>query len=51
LLKVKVDAACRLLSSTTLSVTDVALAVGIEDLNYFGRMVKKQMGKTPRQLR
>ncbi len=51
LLKVKVDAACRLLSSTTLSVTDVALAVGIEDLNYFGRMVKKQMGKTPKQLR
>lgn len=51
LLKIKVDAACRLLSSTTLSITDVALAVGIEDLNYFGRLFKKQTGKTPSQFR
>lgn len=51
LLKVKVDTACRLLSSTSLSVTEIAETVGIDDLNYFGRLVKKQTGKTPKQLR
>ena len=51
LLKIKVDTACRLLSATSLSVTEIAQAVGIEDINYFGRLIKKQTGKTPKQLR
>ena len=51
LTKLKVEAACKLLCTTTLSVTDVAYTVGIEDLNYFGRVIKKQTGKTPSQWR
>lgn len=51
LLKIKTETACRLLLSTSLSVTEIALAVGIDDINYFGRLVKKQTGKTPSQWR
>ncbi len=51
LLKIKVETACRLLSSTSLTPSDIAASVGIEDINYFGRLIKKQTGKTPGQLR
>ena len=51
LLKIKTEAACRLLSTTALSVTEVAAEVGIEDINYFCRLIKKQTGRTPRELR
>lgn len=51
LLRIKTDAACRLLSTTDLSVTEIAAEVGIEDINYFCRLIKKRTGKTPRELR
>ena len=51
LLRIKTEAACRLLSATDLSVTEVAAEVGIENINYFCRLIKKQTGKTPRELR
>lgn len=48
MLGIKIDVATQLLSTTTLSVTEVAEAVGIEDVNYFGRLYKKFTGRTPR---
>lgn len=44
---IKVETALRLLSTTNLSLQEVAEAVGIEDVNYFSRLVKKHTGKTP----
>ena len=48
LLGLKMDAAAQLLSTTTLSVAEIARAVGIEDENYFSRLFKRFTGKTPR---
>lgn len=51
MMRVKVDAACQLLSGTGLSVAEVAEAVGIEDVNYFSRLIKKYTGRAPRHQR
>ena len=46
-MKIKVEHAVRMLSTTNLSLREVAEAVGVDDLNYFCRLVKKHTGKTP----
>ena len=51
MLGVKMGVAAQLLSTTTLSVAEVAGAVGIEDENYFSRLFKRFTGKTPRTQR
>ncbi len=48
---IKVEKACELLSFSSLSITEVAHMVGMEDVNYFGRMIKKLTGKTPKAFR
>ena len=51
LLQLKVDAACHLLATTTMSVSEVAEEVGIDDVNYFSRLIKKYTGYSPRKQR
>ena len=48
--KLKIDNALTLLSSTTLSVSEVASMVGIDNVNYFARLLKKHTGATPKNL-
>ena len=48
MLGVKMDVAAQLLSTTTLSVAEIAEAVGVEDVNYFSRLFKRFTGRTPR---
>lgn len=47
----RIQKACGLLSSTTLSVQDIAERVGYSDVTYFIRMFKKQIQTTPLQYR
>lgn len=47
LLRVRVNAACRLLAETDLSVTDVALKVGFYDHSHFSRTFSRLMGLPP----
>lgn len=47
----RVQKACELLISTRLLVQDIAEAVGYQDVTYFIRMFKKQIGLTPLQFR
>ena len=51
LLSVRVGAAEELLATTTLSVAEVAEAVGVLDVNYFSRLFKKFTGRSPRARR
>ena len=51
MLGVKMDAAAQLLATTTLSVAEIARAVGIEDENYVSRLFKRFTGKAPRTQR
>jgi AraC family cel operon transcriptional repressor len=51
LLKLRLRNACRLLRTTQLSITDVALECGIDNLSYFHRCFKRVHGGTPRQYR
>ncbi len=51
MIKIKVAHAERLLATTNLTLAEIAEAVGIEDLNYFSRLVKKHTGRSPRELR
>ena len=44
---VRIQRAKRLLSSTTLSIIDIAASVGVEDQSYFSRLCKKETGMTP----
>ncbi|MCM3628493.1 AraC family transcriptional regulator [Paenibacillus glycanilyticus] len=48
---IRMDAACRLLTSSRGSVEDIASAVGYADLKFFYRLFKKKTGVTPRQYR
>ena len=48
---VRIQRAKRLLSSTTLSIIDIAASVGIEDQSYFSRLFKKETGLTPSAFR
>ena len=51
LMSIKVEKAYELLAFSSLSISEVAHMVGVEDVNYFGRMVKKLTEKTPREIR
>lgn len=44
---VRIQRAKRLLSSTDLSIIDIAASVGVEDQSYFSRLFKKETGTTP----
>lgn len=50
-LRIRIDVALELLATTTLSVAEVATAVGVADVNYFSRLIKKHTGHTPRRQR
>ena len=49
--KKRIDHAAFLLTSTNLQIQAVSQNCGIYDVNYFTKMFKKQMGKTPREYR
>ena len=51
MLGIKISVAKQLLRSTDLSITDIATVVGIEDVNYFSRMVRKHTGHSPKHFR
>ena len=51
LLKRRVDLACRLLTSSQLSVLEVAGKCGMGDASYFSRMFKRVMGVGPLRYR
>lgn len=51
LTRIRVDNACLLLGDRTVSLADAAREVGIEDLNYFSRLIKKHTGHTPTYFR
>ena len=48
---VRIQRAKRLLSSTGLSIIDIAASVGVEDQSYFSRLFKKETGVTPSTFR
>ena len=48
---VRIQRAKRLLSSTDLSIIDIAASVGVEDQSYFSRLFKKETGITPSAFR
>ena len=48
---VRIQRAKRLLSSTNLSIIDIAASVGVEDQSYFSRLFKKETGVTPSSFR
>lgn len=50
-LELRIHAALDLLASTDLAVCEVGALVGIEDVNYFSRLIKQHTGKTPRAQR
>jgi AraC-like DNA-binding protein len=41
--------ACKLLQQTERSITEIALAVGFSDSNYFSRKFRAILGATPRE--
>jgi len=47
----KIEKACEYFKSTTLSVSEVALAVGFQDFAYFSRIFKKHTGCAPKKYR
>ncbi len=49
--QVRMDQAKKLLSETTLSVSDISSRVGYSDGNYFGKSFKKYSGQTPSEYR
>lgn len=49
--KKRMDTACRLLSLTSMPVTDVSLAVGYDNFSYFHRLFRKMNGMSPRSWR
>ncbi|MBR4525050.1 MAG: helix-turn-helix domain-containing protein [Bacteroidales bacterium] len=48
---VRIQRAKRMLSSTSLSIIDIAASVGVEDQSYFSRLFKKETGVTPSAFR
>lgn len=48
---IRIKAAEKLLADQTKNISDIALAVGYNDINYFCRMFKRQTGVTPTQMR
>ena len=49
--RIKIENACRLLEDPNLSLAEVAHAIGVNDLNYFSRLIKKHTGHTPSYFR
>ena len=49
--KLRIDEACRLLSVTDLSIQDICLAVGYQDIKSFYQSFKGITGKTPKEYR
>lgn len=49
--KVRVDEACRLLSVTDMSIKDVSIIIGYQDIKAFYQVFKKMVGKTPKEYR
>mgnify|MGYP002859209825 CR=1 FL=1 len=47
----KLDQACFLLKNTSLTIEDIALNIGYENLSYFYRLFQKTYGMTPRDYR
>lgn len=47
--KFRVEKAALFLKDSHYSITEIALKVGFEDSNYFSKIFKKYMGKTPRE--
>ena len=51
MLEIKVAVARDLLRHTDLDISEVALKVGIEDANYFTKLIKRYTGHTPSYFR
>lgn len=51
LLDIRISVAKRLLRTTDLSISDIAVIVGASDVNYFSRMFKKHTGRSPKHFR
>ncbi len=49
--KLRLENACRLLRTSSLSIKEVAAEVGFSDYSYFGRIFRKNIGQTPDQYR
>jgi YesN/AraC family two-component response regulator len=49
--KKRLSQACYLLKNTTLSVMEIAMSVGYENMSYFHRIFQAQYGMTPRHYR
>lgn len=47
--RVRIETAVQLFNTTGLSVTEVAFRVGIDNLRYFSRLFREQIGVTPRE--
>ncbi len=51
IMKLRIGTACELLANTALDLAAVAENIGISDVNYFCRMIKKYTGKPPSYFR
>lgn len=51
LLHLRLSAACRMLRAGEDSITQVAMATGFSDCNYFSRVFRRELGMTPSQYR
>ncbi len=49
--KLRIEKSCSLLETTDLSVLQIATEVGYNDIKFFNKIFKKQLGITPRQFR
>jgi len=49
--RIRAEQACRLLRSTALPIADIAADVGYDEVAYFSRCFRKQIGQSPRQYR
>ncbi len=49
--KLRLDKACRLLSDTDMTLAEIAVEVGYQDVGYLRRMFKKELGQTPSKYR
>jgi AraC family L-rhamnose operon transcriptional activator RhaR/AraC family L-rhamnose operon regulatory protein RhaS len=50
-MKIRIERSCRLLRTTDLPVTRIALDAGFSDPNYFSRQFRKVMGISPSEYR
>jgi len=47
----KIEDSCRMLRTTTQTITSIALAAGFNDISFFNKKFKEQTGKSPREFR